>query len=286
MTAGTSIRSRRSILAALGGGAAALAAQVVTGPLAVRAADGDPVLLGHANEGDTTTQINSGGGTALSCSGYNRAIAAFSDTDGSVGVEATAFVGVIGTGLIGVVGDATHEDYPEQQNGIGVLGFTAVGHRPAVLGQSTVNGTGVQGYSTGTRGRPGFTPPKTGVYGYAAQDATAKAVYGHTTAGIGVYARAKAYGKALDVHGRSFFSRSGALSVGAGKSSVTRDNIYLTSTALVLATIQGPVPDGVSVRSVRLKLNSASPSLSSFAIDFNGVTASTPSYRVAWFVLG
>ena len=104
--------------------------------------------------------------------------------------------------------------------------------------------------------------------------------------GTGVYARANVSGKALDVHGRSFFSRSGALSVGAGKSSVTKSDIYLTGTALVLATIQGPVSEGVSVRSVRPKLDSASPNLSSFTIDFNGVTASTPSFRVAWFVLG
>src|SRR5215207_3853081 len=49
-------RSRRSLLAAVAGGAAALAAQAAL-PLTAAAANNDPVLVGTANSGTATTSL-------------------------------------------------------------------------------------------------------------------------------------------------------------------------------------------------------------------------------------
>jgi len=78
--------------------------------------------------------------------------------------------------------------------GVGVLGGGQTGvwgtssslTQPGTLGQSTGNGTGVEGVSGAGPAVPG-AKPKTGVYGYAIQDSTSRGVMGETTSGHGVH---------------------------------------------------------------------------------------------------
>src|SRR5215813_11193999 len=83
---------------------------------------------------------------------------------------------------------------------------------------------------------------------------------------------------ALQVQGPAAFSRSGILSVAAGKSSGTKTGIALTASSFVLATIQGNVA-GVFVQGVTLVTGSPG----SFTIHLNkAVPAKT---KVAWFAV-
>src|SRR5207244_7953065 len=64
-------------------------------------------------------------------------------------------------------------------------GFSNASNPPAIVGQSTGNSTGVEGYSGG--GNAPAPKAKTGVYGFAAQDNFSRGVTGESPAGIGVY---------------------------------------------------------------------------------------------------
>jgi len=97
-----------------------------------------------------------------------------------------------------------------------------------------------------------------------------------SAAGAGVKAVNAQGGPALSVEGAAVFSRSGIVTVEAGKSSATESNVALTAASLVLAMLQQNVA-GVSVQS-------AVPDVpgSSFTVHLSkAVTAST---KVAWFV--
>ena len=94
---------------------------------------------------------------------------------------------------------------------------------------------------------------------------------------VGVLAENPAGGNALVVSGKAAFTRSGVLTVAAGKSSVTQTGVALTTSSLVLATLQQDHA-GVWVRS-------AVPNVagSSFTVHLSKtVTAPT---SVAWFVV-
>jgi hypothetical protein len=74
--------------------------------------------------------------------------------------------------------------YGQSISSMAVLGLSVAAAQPATVGQSANNWTGLLGYSGG------FVLPaakaKTGVYGYAAQDASSQGVWGHSPAGNGV----------------------------------------------------------------------------------------------------
>ena len=77
--------------------------------------------------------------------------------------------------------------------------------------------------------------------------------------------------------GRAVFDRSGRLTIAAGKSSVTKTGITLTSASMVIAVLQTNRP-GVYVQAAV-----PNPGGSSFTIYLNkAVTANT---AVAWMVL-
>jgi hypothetical protein len=164
--------SRRALLAGALGGLGALAARAIGRPGAVRAADGQPLILGQDNAEETRTLI-------------------FNDT---VGTQAV-FRGSTGTGRIGLHGDSTSGVgvQGESTNSIAVAGVGATGMFGrgnsatgfGVGGRGYANTTGVIGFS----GSATFPAPKakTGVYGYAAQDTSSRGVIGESPAGIGVY---------------------------------------------------------------------------------------------------
>src|SRR4249920_1742463 len=92
--------SRRALLLASVGGAAALVAQAIGRPLSIRAADGEAVEVGGEYQGDSVTQITASGGV--------NAIAGVSDSGVGLAGSATTGSGVTGaadTG-IGILGTA------------------------------------------------------------------------------------------------------------------------------------------------------------------------------------
>jgi hypothetical protein len=191
-------RSRRAVLgAALGGAAAIAAASLVRPPEVAAGTDGD-MVLGVFQDAPGTTEVMSAGGD-----GFH----AFAGGDGSadgLGGFSTTGVGVFGgsnngesgtthKGRIGVRGWAYHEVSP------GVPDSTSIG----VLGEAGP-GTGVKGWSN---------------------------------SGTGIDATS-ATGAALSVHGKVKLSRSGRTSVSAGHSSRTITMAGVTTASYVIATLQ------------------------------------------------
>jgi hypothetical protein len=257
-----------------------------------------------------------------------------------VGVEGIGGVGHSNNG-IGVKGSS--------QQGVGVKGSASIG--VGVLGENDGDGLAVYGYS-GAASRPAG-PSKTGVFGYANQDANAQGLLGRSAlgngvvgdsasgfgvkglsgtsaggyfnstsgdalvgqildanstrtaivglatkgvgvsgtatsgravsgvasaaGGIGVRAQAPTTGYALDVSGRSRFSRSGKLAIAAGRSSIAKTGVPLTSKSLVLAVLQTN-RSGIYVRAVVPNVTGAS-----FTIYLNTRVPGTT--YVAWFVI-
>jgi len=284
----TSPRSRRALLAAALGAGAATVASALGRPLPARAADGNPVLLGQVNTATYHTIVSTTFGDGLrgvtsdSYSGvYGLATHA---TDPSTGVqgeaEGTSGVGVRGHSwstsgsTFGVYGMA------KSTGGTAVWGdSTAVtGAARGVLGTSlSTGGTGVQGYS-GQSPIPAPSP-KTGVFGFAAQDATAVGVKGESTSGTGVLATATT-GTALRVAGKAKFSRSGKASVPANKTYVdVTPSGGLASNSVVHATLQ-TYRSGVGIAAVRTNW----PTTGKARIYLTKVASTTASTSVAWLV--
>ena len=165
--------SRRALLAGALGGLGAWAASAIGRTSPVRAGvDGD-VVLGGMNfptlETSLSNQLNN-----------NNVLSA--QTDGA------------GTALSG-----------SGQTGIGIAGTSAASNHPAMLGRSTGDNTGVQGFS-GITATP-TAPAKTGVFGYAAQDAASVGVRGESPTGFGVYGKTTGTGFAGYFNGKTFMSQ-------------------------------------------------------------------------------
>jgi hypothetical protein len=103
-------------------------------------------------------------------------------------------------------------------------------------------------------------------------------VRGTTVSGIGVEAEAGSAGTALQVKGRATFSRSGRLNVPAGFSGFGITGIHLTSSSLVLATVQNRI--GVFVEAAV-----PNPAHSQFSIFLNKVVPPGKTAKVAWFIV-
>jgi hypothetical protein len=159
--------SRRALLAGALGGIGALAASAIGRPAVVRAGvDGD-VVLGAINSATGTTEIQN-----------------LTNTNTVLFANSSAGTAVYGASSSGIGVDGASDSY------IAVSGFTNATGQPAIIGRSGGSRTGVQGYS-GSSGPPA-AKAKTGVYGYAAQDSSAKGVWGETVSGIGVLGQATA----------------------------------------------------------------------------------------------
>jgi hypothetical protein len=218
------------------------AAVLVASGSTATANDGDPVLAGQTTTGTATTVVNDTTGGA-SCTGY-------SDHDGLVGC---GFFGVVGYGgNTGTYGNGSSYGVWGVSSGNGVYGL-ALGALNGVFGQtSSATASGVYGQNDGS--------------GYG--------VAGRAANGIGVLADS-ANGTALAVTGTATFSRSGIATVQATKSKVKVSNVVLTSSSLVLATIQGNIA-GTWVQGV-------TTTTSTFTIFLNQAVAANT--MVAWFVV-
>jgi hypothetical protein len=175
-------RSRRALLAGALGGIGAWAASAIGRHDSVRAGvDGD-VVLGVDNAAVTTTKITN-------ATNSNTVFWAASGSGNGIYGSSTSNSGVVGgsSSWVGVWGVSTSEAgvHGFSTTSVGVWGTTSAVDKPATAGQSNGNGSGVLGYS-GTGDLPPATP-KTGVYGYAAQDSASRGVVGDSPAGHGVH---------------------------------------------------------------------------------------------------
>ena len=246
----TQVRSRRAIIGAGLGGAAALAATALARPAAALATTGDPLLQGQENTAAAATGI-------VRDPGPDDAVAFYGKSAGGVGVLgiSTTGEGVIGRSATGA-GVQGYSDGDAGINGFGPLGVYAGGGIRGVvavtngdvgsLGISQVDTTGIYGFSGDTQVVPN-PPVKTGVFGLAAQDASSRGVLGRSTIGQGVRGEATSgaagafvstTGYALATSGRLKLGKvSGIATIAAGTSSKTvSPGIDLTTLSFVLLT--------------------------------------------------
>jgi hypothetical protein len=275
-------RSRRAILAAAIGGLGVAAAQALGRPTAAIAANDDPVLAGNTVDATVSTIVeNTDTGVAPAGTGL---IGRNTDTTPTDDFELASHK----TGVIGTAGVTT--GIVANTDETGVFGYSAVSaNSTGVWGDS--DGVGVAG--TGSIGVLGLGDPgivgiatggAQGIGVFAAVAANQTGLYGHTgaggaplppAAGIGVYARAETFSQtALQVVGKTKFSRSGRLLVGAGKSSVARNTLGVTASSIVFAVLQ-TAETGVWVRA-------AVPGTGKFTVYFN--KALTTSAYVGWWI--
>jgi hypothetical protein len=188
-------------------------------------------------------------------------------------------IGVAGTGT-GTGAGVTGAGGPK--GGDGVRG-TGSGSGTGVTGQSD-SGGGVSGTSRSGDAVSGASDTGHAFFGVAG--GLVAAVFGKNT-GSGVGVRGECAGGlgvlaiggvvALEVHGPAVFTRSGVLSIGAGKSSAIQTGVALTTSSLVLATIQQDRA-GIWVRS-------AVPNVSGSSFTIHLSKAVSASTKVAWFIV-
>ena len=174
--------SRRALLAGALGGVGAWAASAIGRPQTAHANDPFDVVLGGSNISGDTTAItnNSTAFHVLTCGSTSSGtgVRGFSSSGVGVAGDSDSSFGVSGTSNTGRgVQGSSGSSY-------GVIGYSSATGQPASVGRSNGNSTGLLGHSGS-----GLIPaakPKTGVYGYAAQDAASQGVWGHSPAGNGV----------------------------------------------------------------------------------------------------
>lgn len=283
---------RRALMLGAAATGAGLAASLVGGGLAEAAPEGLPaVLLGRSNTTGATTIVTSRSHTGISghaetnnqagVSGFNTASGANSFGVFGHSVHGTAVNGISQHGN-GVVGNASTFnmsgvagiDFCPTKGAHGVYGQSNKGD--AVLGVS-FEGTGVTGTCkvVGQSGVHGLDQtPKAGSHGVFGQSPHGDAVLGSSPNGVGVHAEST-NGLALRVQGKTKFSTSGITSVASGQRTATISVAGLTTSDMVLATIQR-AESGVFIEA-------AQPSTGSFTITLSKVPSAP--LPVAWFVL-
>jgi hypothetical protein len=200
------------------------AAMVLSGSGPASATNNQPILAANGNsETFGTTVYNTG--TSDPCG-----------TDPTfVGLKGCGSTGLVGNGFIGVFGSGTGTGVKADSAGTGVYSY---GGNVGVEG-TTITGTGVKGSNAGSTGVGVLGQvygTGAGMYGVAIQNGVG--VFGDTTDGVGVQARST-NGLALNVLGKVKFSRSGVASVVPGQKSITVTLAGVTTSDLILATVQG-----------------------------------------------
>ena len=164
-------------------------------------ADGDPMVLGRANQSDDTTLLNRGGATtrlAVSIINADGGGLRARATGSATGVRGDAIAGQgihgISDSLIGVLGEARGDiSSAEGVVGIGVTNNGVRGSSdsgPGVAGESTQS-VGVAGISRSVEGVVGGATKSVGVRGASN---TGFGVYGESKQGVGVKGAGPTYG--------------------------------------------------------------------------------------------
>ncbi|MEI7743895.1 MAG: hypothetical protein WCK58_09120 [Chloroflexota bacterium] len=251
-------------------------------------------VLGQA-QGNSTGVLGYSGAALVPAASPQTGVYGYADQDnGATGVKgaslgadgigvhgiSASFLGVYGVSAssTGVYGKSTSGNgaMGESISGNGVYGYSTAIDQAAVFGTSAGDSTGIHGHSGVLP--PTAAPARTGVYGYAAQDATAVGVSGASTTGTGVQATATT-GTALHVVGKARFSR-------CGRASVAKNMTYvditvaggLTANSVVSATLQ-TYRAGVAIAAVRTNY----PAAGKARIYLTKVASTTAATSVGWF---
>jgi hypothetical protein len=268
--------SRRALLAAAVGGAAAVAAQAAL-PLAAQAHDPDDVQLGVTNVETATTGLDASGTADLdafsaSASGTGSAVVAASADGAAVDASSTNAPSIQATKSAKETSAAAYITSGDTTNAVAVVDTTFTGAYAwtPTSGDTTVSGAGVWGDSEdiGVYGSGGFGILGYGFYGVVGQSSS--------TSGYGVYAAgASGTSRALYVNGKVGFKRSGKTTISAGHASKTVSLSGMTTSSLVFAQL-------VSNRSGRWVRAVVSAS-GKFTIYLN--SSVTKSTSVIWWVI-
>jgi hypothetical protein len=289
---GSGSHSRRAVLAAAVGGAAALAAEAITRPLSAQAAS-TALMTEVDNPTAAKTSISavsslySEGDIGFETNVGDVATALHGDSPGGVGVHGTndlSGAGVLGdsngaTGVFGRTGDPN--GYPGVAGiSAGVYGYSGVAGAAGVAadGDVGVSAGGFIGvFGVGAPGMvglgDGLGPPGqygTGIYGYSGSGAPPE-----PPDNIGVYARGDGTAIGLKVQGKAQFSRSGRTYVSAGHATRAVTYAGVTTSSLVIATLQ-TYRTGVFIAA-------AVPSAGKFTIYLNKAVSGTT--YVAFFII-
>jgi hypothetical protein len=256
---GATRRTRRAVLGAALGGAAAVAAGSLK-PLGVRAADGGNAIIGQANQSNATTIFENLDPSETSLAGISgvAGVGVLGDSKGNIGVHGTSDVtaGVRGSSVAsaGVWGTSGDTDLaPTLDPGeTGVYGYSNTSNAANGVWGESPDGAGVYG-SGNNWGVYGFAaisvqgdagPGGVGVYGWTGEDAPPV-----PPLGVGVYARAETITQtALQVVGRFMFNRAGYKDI--TRSSTTFSVAGVTSKSQVFVVLQTSV-SGLYVRAVK-----------------------------------
>jgi hypothetical protein len=231
-----------------GASALGIAGAVAAGGADARASTGNPVLAGNSTTAEDVTEV-------VYDASANPGVILLAQ-DGPFVASESLYSAALGGWASGTV---TH----------GVYGYTDAGTGNAVIGEvANTVGAGVLGItqsggtSTGVTGQA-YGAGAAGVHAMGSGNATALKVSGSST-----------------FTGTTTFSRSGKLTIAAGSHSASKTGINLTSSSLVLATVQGATNAGVLnvVPTV-----SSTPNTSSFVV--NLTANATSAVTVAWFIL-
>jgi hypothetical protein len=276
-------RSRRALLAAALGAAAATAAHALGRPAQVRANDPNDVLLGGNNVTGATTSFNNmfTDLDMITINTIGQGYGVLATSNNGTGLEGRSnhpnFYGVVGNNI----GDS---------GGGGVFGSTAAtfGETSGVAGQVvSPEGFGVLAdtLATGATARAlvAHAPAGTGVVGWAGTGPhpagrPGTGVYGYSAAGTGGQFTSST-GNALRVSGKARFNRAGRVNVPKNRKyvDVTVPG-GLASNTIVNATIQ-MYRSGVAVSGVRHNY----PTAGKIRIYLTKVPSTTSSTPVAWF---
>ena len=201
--------SRRALLAGALGGIGAWAASAIGRASPVRAEGEAMVVGGDYTAATSTTSLYDGTNdqTVLSAASAGAGTGVYGESQSGIGIwgKCISSYGVYGQSDSnrGVYGESNSSwgVYGSSNSSVGVYGnsgSSAAVHgqggatdQPAIVGQSNGNSTGVLGVS-GVGALPA-AKAKTGVYGYANQDSSAKGVYGESPTGWAGYFAGRVY---------------------------------------------------------------------------------------------
>jgi hypothetical protein len=176
----STVTSRRALLAGALGGIGAWAASAIARTSRVQAADGATMLVGGEYTANTVTGL-----TATTEDAF------YGTTTSGIAIKGTSSTS---NGLFGVSGTS-----------IAIWGHSDATDEPACAARSAGHNTGVQGFSG--QGSIPTSPAKTGVFGYANQDATSVGVRGESPTGFGIYGKTTGTGFAGYFNGKTFMSQ-------------------------------------------------------------------------------
>ena len=263
-------------------------------------------VYGSSTSGDGVYGVSTSGDGVYGTSSSATGVHGKSTSGDGIGGLSNSGIGVHGTSNSG------YGVFGESSSDIAVFGQGGAATLPAILGESGGSSTGVQGFS-GAFGASPVPPPKTGVYGYAAQDAAATGVRGQSTVGRGLFASATsgtgAYGYATSgigtrgyaATGTALYASTSGPKVGtafraigkvkldncvgvatfaSGTNSVTvTPGIDLVSTSAVVATLMGNPGGTTTVQ--RVSVDATADTITIY------LTANaTAAVKVAWHVFG